>query len=142
MSHTELPADVAIFKRDVEASFHKQFKNGDISVRQPAGSMSKGSIFIVAMLLPKGEQANGILQNDPCYMQIWIHDSFTDDGFKPRIKIEMSVGHRLCGSNFSRTEKTGWRNGSGTPLAIARKLEKYFMKLRAMVDARDDLNID
>lgn len=142
----ETPAEVTDFLAKIEASFRKYFKTGWFKTRVSKSSRGRGplapqigDIYIQFSLLPKGQQSQGIIQNDPSYNTFWMFGSWNEDGLNPRIKIEISQGNRLYGPNASNSEKIGWRNGTGSPASILRKFDKYFSKLRSMVDARDDL---
>lgn len=137
----EVPPEVTDFLAKIEASFRRYFKTGWFKAK-PSASFDgeEGDIYIQVSLLPKGKQSNGIIENDPSYNTFWMFGSWnSEEGLKPRIKVEMSQGNRLYGPNASNSEKIGWRNGTGSSASILRKFDKYFAKLRGMVDARDDL---
>ena len=143
----ETPPEVTDFLAKIEASFRRYFKTGWFKTKVSKSSRGRGplapqigDLYIQFSLLPKGQQSNGIIQNDPSYNTFWMFGSWNaEEGLKPRIKIEMSQGNRLWGPNASNSEKIGWRNGTGSSASILRKFDKYFAKLRGMVDASDDL---
>ena len=124
--------EVLEFLSNMEAAFRRYFPDGHYTARA-SKKFGSFSIYIATHTLPKGAQNNGILQNDPSRNTFWMHDSYTEEGMNPRIKIEMSEGNRFGNDPFNR-QKVGWRNGSGKPALIVRKFDKYFAKLRNMVD--------
>ncbi len=128
-------ADVLKFLADMEGAFRRHFPRGHF-YGHASQQYGRNAIYISAATLPKGQQFNGIIQNDPSYNTFWMHDSYSIDGLNDKIKIEMSQGDRLWGPNASNPQKVGWRNGTQKPAAIIKKFEKYFGKLKSMVDAR------
>ena len=132
--------EVKAFLQKMEATFRRYFPKGHYGARAST-KFGHNSIYIAAHILPKGQQPNGILRNDPSRNTFWMHDSYDENGMKPKIKIEMSEGNALYGPNASNKEKVGWRNGTGKPEGAVRKFDKYFGKLRSMVNARDDVQV-
>ncbi len=132
--------EVEAFLADLEKAFRRHFPKGYFFAR--AGTnLGPHSIYIATATLPKGQQTNGIIQNDPSYNTFWMHDSFSEAGMHLRAKIEISQGGSLMvkpapGSYmaFDRV-KIGWRNGTAKPSSIVKKFDQYFAKLAAAVSA-------
>lgn len=124
--------DVQRFLQAMERAFRKHFPRGFYYARAEV-KFGHPSIYIATATLPRGAQANGIIENDPSYNTFWMHDSYTDAGMNERIQIEMSQGGRLGMGPTS--QKVGWRNGTGSPSAVVAKFDAYFAKLAQMVAA-------
>jgi len=128
-------ANVASFLAALEAIYRQHFPTG-YYVARAERKFGHNSIYVATATLPKGAQSGGIIQNDPSYNTFWMHDSYTDAGMNPRIKVEMSQGGRVYGPNMRDAKKVGWRNGTASPASILKKFDKYFAKLATMVAAR------
>ena len=130
--------EVAQFLKDMERAFKRYFPKGHYTARAE-GKFGHAGIYITTHTLPKGQQSNGILQNDPSRNTFWMHDSFDESGMKDRIKIEISEGGSLAVTPAPDSYmafdmiKVGWRNGTGKPAAIVRKFDQYFAKLARAV---------
>lgn len=129
--------EVKKFLADMEHAFRKHFPKGFFS-GQASHKFGRNAIMITTALLPEGQQRNGILQNDPHLARFSLHDSYTDLGMAPQVRIERFSGKHLFGPSGS-FERVGWRNGTGKPEGAVRKFDRYFAKLRLMVDRRDDI---
>jgi len=124
------------FVGKIEEVFKKHFPQGYFGFK--TGGYNQNDIYIATTTLPKGEQTNGIIHNDPCYSTFWMFGSYTDDGLNDRIKVEMSLGNKVFGRNYSNPTKVGWRNGTAVPATIIKKFDRYFSKVKELVDAFSD----
>jgi hypothetical protein len=125
------PADVQMFMGDLERTIMKHFPQGFILVQ--AG---QGDISIATATLPKGQQPNKIIQNDPAYQTFWIFGAYNPEGLQPKLRVEISQGGKLHGPNFSRGQKIGWRNKAGTSAQILKHFDRYYAKLRGLVNSQ------
>ena len=131
--------EVKAFLKDMERAFKKHFPKGYFGARART-KFGQNSIYIATATLPKGQQANGIIQNDPSYNTFHMFGSYTDAGMNPRIKIEKSGGGMLmvlpAPDSYMAYDavKIGWRNGTAKPAAIVKKFDQYFAKLAAAVN--------
>ena len=109
-----------------------------VDIGLPPDLLGPANIYIATATLPKGDQANGIIENDPSYNTFWWWDSVGPNGvYSPHIKLEMSQGNTLYGPNASDPQKVGWRNAKSIdPINIERKFKRYFAKLAKMVRAK------
>lgn len=130
MASSDVPDDAQSFMDDIRSTVQKHFPRGYMVVRNDRD----GAIHLATAVLPKGAQENGILHNDPAYQQFWIWNAFTPEGLRPKLKIDLSMGGRFGPDPFSM-KKIGWRKKTGTPAQILKHIDRYFGKLRAMVDA-------
>lgn len=135
--------EVGQFKDAIQAAVKAHFPDGYFYFKTSKGQYGKGTIYIATATLPKGAQANGIIQNDPSYNTFWMHDSFTPDSeadwggvMDPKIKVEMSQGNTLYGPNATDPQKVGWKNSTAARATIIKKFETYYAKLAAMVAAK------
>jgi len=127
---------VEAFREALEGAFRKHFPKGYFRT----GLKTEGDIFIESALLPKGMQTNNIIHNDPLYQHHWIDGAVVNGELAPKFKIRRTMGSMLTGRNFSKPEKTGWRDFTATPEATVKKFDAYFKHVRDMVNARDDLD--
>jgi len=128
------PPAVKRFLLEMERAFKKHFPKGYYRATA-SKKFGHNSIYIVCATLPKGQQANGIIENDPSYNTFHMFDSYDNEGMTPRIKIEMSQGDRLWGPNSTNPQKVGWRNGTAKPAGLVKKFDVYFGRLAKMVAA-------
>lgn len=129
---TEVPSEALDFIDGVERAFKLSFPKGHFS-GHARDSIGEPTISFIMTTLPRSEWNNGIMHNDPSFNQFMIHNPYGPDGMNDKIKVSMLVGNRFGPAQSS--VKVGWRDGTTRPSLLIKKFEKYFKKLRSLVDA-------
>lgn len=131
-----VPPDVQQFMDTLQRSAKLAFPGGTFGWRAEANYGGKPStLFIQFTTQGKQDWQNGIIHNDPSLTQLWVHNAFTDGGFLPVLKIEMSMGGKVFGPSHRDALKVGWRDKTGTPEQILGYLKAYLLKLKAVYDS-------
>lgn len=124
--------EVRAFLRAIETQFRKTNKHGLFQIEAQPLTFGTKSIFMRFTLLPKEEWPNGLIKNDPAHHQIWMHNSFTDEGLSPVILMERTMGGII--KSEGKRHLIGWRNIKGSPDTILKALDTYFQKMSSLAE--------
>lgn len=122
---------------EIERTVRKHFPRSFINVKTKGPLGSNDPTLVFALGKSKSKWPNGIIENDPLFTRIFF-DGFSDDdgSLQGKIKANMSQGDAFR-INGQPQVKFQWRNQTGAPEAIIKKLDKYFGKIKSWLASPD-----
>ncbi len=121
---------------EIEKAVKKHFPRSFINVRTKGPLGGTDPTLRFALGKTKSDWPNGIIENDPLWAMIFF-DGFDKEGNLPgKVKANMSQGDAFR-INGQPQVKFKWRNQTGAPEAIIKKLDKYFGKIKSWLASPD-----
>lgn len=125
--------DATDLVKDIRQAIVGIFPKSCVSVRFTTNLCP--SINVTFAYTQKSGWSNGIIQNDRAFHQFYIAYGIAQDGsILDKVKVELSVGGKVCGPNCTDSVKVGWRNKTGTTEQVVKHFVKYFTKLKIAIE--------
>jgi len=130
---------------EIEKAVRKHFPKSFINVKTKGPLGSNDPTLVFALGKSKSDWPNGIIENDPLFTRIFF-DGFDKEG-KLRAATPLTKGGNKVKAQLAQGDafringqpqvKFKWRNQTGAPEAIIKKLDKYFGKIKSWLASPD-----